>query len=154
MEESKSPFKSREKPTVGEIKPRENRTMNPGEMIETLDTMDLEQNAREEPRHPKGKESKFLLVCNICTKAHVKDKDDSQILPCSHVYLQKSNSAYRKRYPSRYSEMCFRMKAILQGYEDVVNKRLVDNYYDFSPQMMAQYQHYGKFKGSIQQSLI
>ena len=71
----------------------------------------------------------FAVKCNVCFKIHKCDTDACQVLPCKHLYVEKLNSKDKKKFPSKFDEMCYRMKALRQGNDDNNNKRMVDAYY-------------------------
>jgi ribosomal protein L31 len=79
--------------------------------MDTLSTVSIDEDELATPRV--DERSSFLLTCNICFKCHVTETDMHQRLPCGHIYLQKRTARFRKKFKSRYEEMCFRMKAIL-----------------------------------------
>merc|ERR1711976_533434 len=90
----------------------------------------------------------YMLHCNVCLKDHKSLSDASQVLPCKHVYIEKPFSKDKKKFTNKYNEMCFRMKALQQGNNDVLNKKLIDDYYERNELFAAKYSMYGRFQGN------
>merc|ERR1711903_407615 len=93
---------------------------------------------------------KFALPCNVCCIQVEADTDMSQKLSCGHIYIQKKGSKHKAKFPSKYDEMVFRMKAVMQGNEDNDNKRAVDAFYELNNKFMAKYPMYGRYKTGLQ----
>ena len=53
----------------------------------------------------------------------------SQLLPCNHIFLEKKDAKTHKLFPNQFSEMCFRMKALMQGNDNQENKEMVDKFW-------------------------
>ena len=55
----------------------------------------------------------YMLHCNVCLKDHKTLTDDSQVLPCKHLYIEQPFSKNKKKFTNKFNEMCFRMKALM-----------------------------------------
>merc|ERR1711881_449730 len=92
----------------------------------------------------------FLLPCNICAKPAEAVSDACQHLSCGHLYLAKKDARDSKPWKSKFEEMVFRMKAVMQGNDDHENKKLVDDYYERNDKFMAKYPMYSRYKTGLQ----
>jgi len=118
------------------------------EVQETLSTVSME--SLKEDQKVLFQDGKYLLTCNICNKCSGTETDASQMLQCGHAYLQKPGSTDKCRFANKMDEYVFRMKAVMQGNDDVSNKRLVDNFYEQNDEFMQKYPMYGRYKTGLQ----
>merc|ERR1719163_1133944 len=95
-------------------------------------------------------DGRFLIPCNICQTVQACDSDESQCLPCNHLWIELKDAKNKKRFASKMEEMVFRMKAVMQGHDDPANKQAVDDFYETNNTFMAKYPMYGRYKTGLQ----